>query len=413
MQKKLIVLALAGLASSTAFAQTNVTIYGVIDNFLGYASANNSCLRNPATGFCTTNAAGQVNSGGDQSTYGLYSGGLSGSRIGFKGEEALGNGLKAIFVYELGTMDSTGATNSINSTRNAYVGLNGGFGTVVAGRLNSPGYSFAEAYNAMAGSQWSSQNQVAGNAGMTIIAGGAGRLSNTVAYISPNFSGFTGKIAYAFGEQTTGSNVPLAFDSAQGVLGLGLDYANGPLAVGVAYHNLSNVGGTLNNTAVGAVIPVRRDLDQWELAIGGSYDFKIVKLFASWQNINVDNIPVAPVLPAIVGTFANLDGNLWNIGGRIPVGANGAVNLSYGQYYNNISGPSNDQRVSNYGIDYEYSFSKRTTAYVGYNYMDNGNNTAYGYNGSPATGGGATGGAVTPSADNSAWFVGAGIRHTF
>ena len=198
---------------------------------------------------------------------------------------------------------------------------------------------------------------------MTIQPGNNGRLNNTIAYISPNFSGFTGKLAYSFGEQTTGSNLPGGFDSAQGVFGLGLDYANGPLAVGLAYHNISNAAGTSNVMGV-------RDLDQWELGIGASYDFKIVKLFGSWQNLNQDNfrtvltgtngLAVDTVFPTVSGN-GDLDGNLWNIGGKIPVGANGAVNLSYGQYSNNISGPGNDQKVSNYGIDYEYSFSKRTT----------------------------------------------------
>ncbi|MBK7425247.1 MAG: porin [Propionivibrio sp.] len=341
--------------------------------------------------------------GGDQKAYGLYSGGLSGSRLGFKGEEALGNGLKAIFVYEFGNLDPSTQNNNIGQSRNSYVGLSGGFGTIIADRLNSPDYTFAEAYNPIPDATFSSQQNISGNNSMTIIADNADRLNNTVAYISPNFSGFTGKIAYAFGEQTTGSNVPGAFDSAQGVLGLGLDYANGPLAVGLAYHNISNTGGTPNT--VGA-----RDFDQWELAIGGSYDFKIVKLFASWQNLNQDNFRTTlnatngQVLTALANG-GSVDGNLWNIAGRIPVGANGAINLAYSQYYNNISGPNNDQRVSNYGIDYEYSFSKRTTAYVGLNYMDNGNNTSYGY--------GATTANVKPTDDNSAYLLGAGIRHTF
>lgn len=413
MQKKLIVLALAGLASSSAFAQTNVTIYGVIDQFLGYAKSSNNCTR-------LANGACDGISGGDQKFYGLQAGGLSGSRIGFKGEEALGNGLKALFVYELGNLDSTSQNNNIGQSRNAYLGLSSTWGTVVAGRINSPGYSFVESYNPMAGSVWSSQGNISSPAGMTIVAGNPGRLNNAVAYVSPNFSGFSGKIGYAFGEQTTGSNVPFAasanppvlngnpinasYDSAQGILGIGLDYANGPLGVGLAYHNISNFNGTPNT--LGA-----RDLDQWELGIGASYDFKIVKLFASWQNINRDNATAVtnPLINTASG-FGSVDGNLWNIGGKIPVGANGAVNLSYGYYSNSISGRnanggSNDQKVSNWGIDYEYSFSKRTTAYVGFNYMDNGNNTAFGY--------GATSGSVTPTADESAYLLGAGLRHTF
>ena len=79
MQKKIIALAVAGLVSGVAFAQSNVTIYGVADANYYYASGDNL------------------------SRTGVDSGGLNGSRIGFKGEEALGNGLKAIFTMEYGT----------------------------------------------------------------------------------------------------------------------------------------------------------------------------------------------------------------------------------------------------------------------------------------------------------------------
>ena len=83
MQKKLIALAVAGLASTAAFAQTNVTIYGVAD--LGYVASSSN--RNGTTT-------------GNANYNGIDSGIWGGSRIGFKGEEALGNGLKTIFTLE-------------------------------------------------------------------------------------------------------------------------------------------------------------------------------------------------------------------------------------------------------------------------------------------------------------------------
>ena len=76
MQKKLIALAIAGL-SGAAFAQSNVSIYGVADMFYAHVSAS---------GAPNANA--------------IDSGGLAGSRIGFKGTEALGNGTSALFVLE-------------------------------------------------------------------------------------------------------------------------------------------------------------------------------------------------------------------------------------------------------------------------------------------------------------------------
>src|SRR5574343_633103 len=77
MQKKIIALAVAALASSAAFAQSNVTIYGIAD--VGYF---------------------HMSADGKKPMNNVDSGGLAGSRIGFKGVEDLGNGLKALFTLE-------------------------------------------------------------------------------------------------------------------------------------------------------------------------------------------------------------------------------------------------------------------------------------------------------------------------
>ncbi|MBK8386079.1 MAG: porin [Candidatus Accumulibacter sp.] len=83
MQKKLLALAVAGLASGVASAQTNVTIYGVLD--MGYVYSSGSLGREAAP---TPSA--------------VSPGSAAGNRLGFKGEEALGNGLKAVFTLEYG-----------------------------------------------------------------------------------------------------------------------------------------------------------------------------------------------------------------------------------------------------------------------------------------------------------------------
>ncbi len=449
MQKKLIVLALAGLASSAAFAQTNVTIYGVIDEALVYGKASQDRLTNPVTGVTT------LNSGGDQSFSGLQSGGLSGSRLGFKGEEGLGNGLKAIFVYELGTLDPTSTANAAGAngangnnftkSRQSYVGLTGGWGTAIAGRLQSPGYDTSLKFDPMAASIFSPTLTIASNNGMTIMSGDAGRLNNAIAYVTPNFSGFSAELAYAFGEQITGTNwngattvpgginISNGFDSAQSVWGGNLNYDNGPLALTLAAHFINNAGGTGNAPSQAAPLFTRvSDLKQTEYQVAGSYDFKIVKLFGSYQYIEQENFAslgqgvnniytyntltgAAVAVPgSTILTTGDTTGNLWNIGVNVPVGPNGVVKASYTHYANSLSNAYNlagtrlnlrDQSVQVFGIDYEYSFSKRTTAYAGYSYLDNGNRTAYGYSAGNV--------GVTPSADNTAWNIGAGLRHTF
>lgn len=101
MQKKIIALAAAGLVSGAAFAQSNVTVYGIADmSYVNYSDAS-------AAGFSST---GQVQSGQ-----------WKGSDFGLKGSEDLGNGLSAIFQQEFGmVMD---VNNGPITQRASWVGL--------------------------------------------------------------------------------------------------------------------------------------------------------------------------------------------------------------------------------------------------------------------------------------------------
>ena len=142
MQKKLIALAVAGLVSAPAFAQSNVTIYGVADVGVSFGSH------------------------GDNDLAQVHNGGLSGSRIGFRGTESLGNGLNAVFTYEQGfDIDDTANTDGTNglggAARQAFVGLGGAWGTVSLGRQYAPGYDFQ--YDAFASSPILSAQSILSN----------------------------------------------------------------------------------------------------------------------------------------------------------------------------------------------------------------------------------------------------------
>src|SRR5574343_769927 len=117
MQKKIIALAVAALASSAAFAQTNVTVYGVVDMGQAFVKSSGSDVANTNQG-----TVGRLDS--------------NSSYLGFKGVEDLGNGLKAVFQYETGFSTDTGG--ALAGGRDSFVGLTGGFGTVVAGNLTHP-----------------------------------------------------------------------------------------------------------------------------------------------------------------------------------------------------------------------------------------------------------------------------------
>ena len=122
--------------------------------------------------------------------------------------------------------------------------------------------------------------------------------------------------------------------------GLSLEYANGPLAASVIYHQLNNDAD-----------------DQKEWLIGGSYDFSVVKLLASYQT--ADNF-----------NFINdFDVDLWQVGVLVPVGAAGNIHFGYGEVEYDVDNESAEAK--SIGVAYTHALSKRTTAYVGYSYTDN------------------------------------------
>jgi predicted porin len=178
MQKKLIALAVAGLLAAPAFAQSNVTLYGTLD--YGYTSIGSSSTRHTAGG----------NTHGLKTRTALDSGVSKFNRIGFRGTEDLGNGLKAVFVLENGLSgdnQDVGMFNSIN--RQSYAGLAGNFGTVAFGRQYTPQHLYSAAVDPFG------KNGL-GALGNSLIQDV--RLNNLGAYISPNWGGFSFVAGYTF-----------------------------------------------------------------------------------------------------------------------------------------------------------------------------------------------------------------------
>jgi predicted porin len=172
MQKKIIALAVASLASGAALAQTNVTMYGVVDAGYLYSSGNQP-------------------GGGTNTFSGLSSGISAGNRIGFKGSEALGNGLKAVFTLEYGLdIDKNEGigTGGLNA-RQQFVGLSSDkLGTVALGRQYAPGF-YASYYNdALESTDMSIQSNLSVLSGMSITPNSPARYNNSITYTSNNYS---------------------------------------------------------------------------------------------------------------------------------------------------------------------------------------------------------------------------------
>ena len=306
MQKKIIALAVAGLVSGVAFAQTNVTIYGVADANYTYSKLGNAKFS------------------------GVESGGWNGGRIGFKGEEALGNGLKAIFTLEYG--NDPDANTALTGTRQSFLGLAGGFGSLTLGRQYAPSGSYLGATNSNDITSVNPTNLMLGGQFTTLNTGGGSRWNNSISYNSPNMSGFDMRAIYSFGENVRDSYSDASTDASK--LGLGLRYANGPVYVTAMYQSI------LDNDGAGTE-------GQKAWAVGGNYDFKVVKLYANYLEQKDDQ--------------ADEKKNLWSLGVGVPVGKAGTIKAEYMQFKNK---DIEDGKAKGFGIGYEHDLSKRTRAYA-------------------------------------------------
>jgi predicted porin len=326
MQKKLIALAIAAAASSTAFAQTNVQIYGIAD--VGYVG---------------------VDTDGANFKHNINSGVLSTSRIGFKGAEDLGNGLKAIFTLEYGLLldqnTSIGASNGgVADARQQFVGLTGGFGTVVAGRLQTAGLDFTVAGSALGGSAaLGAINRVNDNSalGGGLINAGA-RANNAVAYISPSFGGLTLAVNHARAPLAAEGSEPAKGTDASASL-IAADYKNGAVSAGAVY-------GVYNQKdALAGLLPVKGKAKEWGVRAG--YDFGFAKLQAAYQRQKLE-LPVG----------GDVKDNKWVISATVPVTAKIGVIAEYAQAKVN----DGDDKNKAFTLAATYSLSKRTTAYAGF-----------------------------------------------
>ncbi len=300
MKKSLIALAVMA-AAGAASAQSSVQLYGIADVWFGSTKTETP----------TSSVRQTV----------LEDGGVSNSRWGIKGSEDLGGGLKANFKMEQRVNLDSGAASGFN--REAYVGLSGGFGEVQFGRMWTAYDDVVGAHNAVFDSDLAPANSIFYTS--TVYNSNP---NNGVKYISPNFGGFTFGASYAMGEDKT------ATLSASSVAAFNAQYANGPVSVAVAYQTEEPQGN-------GASTDFTR--------IGGSYDFGVAKLLASYGK-------------AEDGTG---EANEYQIGVDVPLASNIILSASYAtSEEESAAGVKGDERQG-FGAAVAYVLSKRTTVYAG------------------------------------------------
>ena len=334
MKKSLIALAVLA-ASGAAMAQSSVTLFGIVDTNVSYLDG-------------VSNAAGT----NTESKYGIGTSGNATSRLGFRGVEDLGGGLKAGFWLEGQIFGDDGNASGFNFKRRSTVSLAGGFGEVRLGRDLTTGYVKTSSYDVfgqvgmgqfMGWSNWNGNNQTTANNNND--ANGI-RSSNMISYYTPNFSGFTAGLGYGFDEKSDATN------SKKGrYVGGYVAYDNGPLSVALSYDESS----ALTLGAITGVSPAVNGVDRNRLTLGGSYNLNVVKLNAILQQTK-DDVPG--------GSERKV--NAYMLGASAPVGA-GEVKLQYALYDQKAI----DSKAHQISLGYVHNLSKRTAVYGTVAYMDN------------------------------------------
>ncbi|MGD9773480.1 porin [Diaphorobacter sp.] len=357
MKKSLIALAVLA-ASGAAMAQSSVTLFGVIDT-------NISVIDN-------------IGAGKDDK-YGLGTSGLQTSRIGFRGVEDLGGGLKAGFHLEGEIFGDDGNSSGLDFKRRSTLSLMGGFGEVRLGRDQTVGYVKTSSYDVFGQAGygqflgWSSWSAVGPDTNGI-------RKSNMISYFTPKFSGFSGAIGYGFDEQTTGS--------LGEYIGGYVAYDNGPLSVALSYDQ-SKLG------AAAAGTTAARKIDRDTIALGASYDFGVAKVSGIYQQVKHDEAGRNDVK---VNSYA--------LGVSAPVGSSGIVKAQYAMYDQKNVVQGRDAEANHFSLGYQHNLSKRTALYGTVSYMDNDNGSTVGLSGKGM-------GTTTPVSGESQTGFQVGIRHAF
>ena len=313
MKKSLLALAVLTAVSGAAFAQSSVTLYGKVDLGLVLDSGG---------------AAGK--------SVRLDSGVTGGSRIGFKGVEDLGGGMKASFQLETGYCadSAAGAPNFCTGSnqfmgRQAHGDLTGAFGALSAGRQYSIGFNNLSTIDPF-GTGFAGQiNNIVDPSGI--------RLNNSVTYATPNVGGFVASAEIAFGEQTGNWE-------ANRETGAGLTYASGPAYVGFSFYDVGNSTGT------GAA--------RKNYTLGGTYDFGVIKVHALAQkSTGPSTLDVLDLMGGVT----------------VPV-AGGNVLASYIHHNDRTAADKDAQQL---GVGYIYPLSKRTSLYGAFARIQNQHGAAF------------------------------------
>ena len=362
MKKSLI--AMAALAATGAFAQSSVTLYGRLD--LGMASGKTETTT--AAGVTTTSKATEL--AGAENNW-------TGSRLGVRGSEDLGGGLKANFAYEFRLApDATSAASVTGSnwgrTRTAMLQVAGGFGSVTIGTYSNPfddmrvgaGIYGAGPVANIPGAYTLDKSPIALSS----------RSTNAIGYRSPVFAGgFFASVGTTLQDVETSAT---ANSKTSGYIG-SVGYANGPVnalavygqganktstaavpAVAFAFPTLT-ANGVLGTAAVAAASNEGRVKD---FGFRADYNLGVAVPYIQYENVKATSTNL------LTAGQTQISSRGFEIGSTFPMGAF----TPYVLFANNKLTPSaggiagNATKINAFQLGTKYDLSKRTFVYGGY-----------------------------------------------
>lgn len=358
MKKSLLALAALTAFAGAASAQSSVTLFGIVDAAYAHVSA------------------------GGKSATGITNSGLNSSRLGFRGVEDMGGGLRAAFHLEGQLDNDNGNPGGLLLRRRSTVSLLGGFGEIRIGRDLNPSFLNTTVYDPFGTNGIGTSNTLAmiGSAGIAAGAAAATagvnavRTDNSITYFLPAMGGFRGSFMVGFGEQL--SNAPNKAQADYFATRLG--YGAGPLSFDYAYGNSKGASGASN-------IKYNN--------IGVALDLGAIKPMFQWANEKA-------------GTGAKVTGIL--LGLTAPMGQ-GELRASYGRY--DVKGSAgtfnaNPNDWNKIAVGYGYNLSKRTQMYGTYARVSNKGAQTRAVNNN-----GLSAGNASPGGNSTGYEL--GVRHSF
>ncbi|MDR7331049.1 porin [Roseateles asaccharophilus] len=337
MKKALIALAVLGLTGGAAMAQSSVTLFGIVDANLRYTKASGQTLKQLGTD------------------------GLNSSRLGVRGTEDLGGGLKAGFWLEAALNPDTGTADATRFWgRRASVSLLGDFGEVRLGRGKTSTRLHIDDFDPYSTTGLGDVSKV-----YSVLGSGSDTLNrsdNMVQYFLPtNLGGFYGSVDVAAGEGASGKKM----------MGGRAGYKQGPLNAAVAYETTTGLAN-----------------DKYkQFSVGAAYDFGVVRPSFNYSE----------------NKFRAAKQTIYTIAATAPLGQ-GQILASYTDSKANtaaeaISGVGDAKLLA---VGYVYNVSKRTALYTTAAQIKNNKLGRFAVAGSPT---------VVNGAKSSGFDV--GVRHSF